>query len=77
MPRPAEASGTGPGAKKHQTIYKICLLGSLTYIEDAGIAIRHSRGMILFYTAGSGDGLEGMTTGAQTRCTQGEYTFLL
>ena len=30
-----------------------------TRIKDAGIAIRHSRGRILFYTAGSGNGLEG------------------
>ena len=33
-----------------------------TRIKDAGIAIRHSRGRILFYTAGSGDGLEGEDT---------------
>ena len=31
-----------------------------TRIKDAGIAIRHSRGRILFYTAGSGNGLEGV-----------------
>ena len=31
-----------------------------TRIKDAGIAIRHSRGGILFYTAGSGNGLEGV-----------------
>ena len=30
-----------------------------TCIKDAGIAIRHSRGRILFYTAGSRNGLEG------------------
>ena len=30
-----------------------------TRIKDAGIAIRHSQGRILFYTAGSGNGLEG------------------
>ena len=29
-----------------------------TRIKDAGIAIRHSRGGILFYTAGSRNGLE-------------------
>ena len=29
-----------------------------THIEDAGIAIRHSRGYILFYTAGSRNELE-------------------
>ena len=29
-----------------------------TRIKDAGIAIRHSRGRILFYTAGSRNGLE-------------------
>ena len=29
-----------------------------TRIKDAGIAIRHLRGRILFYTAGSGNGLE-------------------
>ena len=33
---------------------------SSTRIKDAGIAIRHSRGRILFYTAGSGNGLEGV-----------------
>ena len=31
-----------------------------TRIKDAGIAIRHSRGRILFYTAGSRNGLEGV-----------------
>ena len=31
---------------------------SSTRIKDAGIAIHHSRGRILFYTAGSGTGLE-------------------
>ena len=31
-----------------------------TRIKDAGIAIHHSRGRILFYTAGSGNGLEGV-----------------
>ena len=31
-----------------------------TRIKDAGIAIRHSRGRILFYTAGSRNGLEGL-----------------
>ena len=29
-------------------------------MKDAGIAIRHSRGRILFYPAGSGTGLEGV-----------------
>ena len=38
-----------------------------TRIKDAGIAIRHSRGRILFYTAGSRNGLEGM----ETVCPQG------
>ena len=33
---------------------------SSTRIKDAGIAIRHSRGRILFYTAGSRNGLEGV-----------------
>ena len=32
--------------------------GMSTRIKDAGIAIRHSRGRILFYTAGSRNGLE-------------------
>ena len=32
---------------------------SSTRIKDAGIAIHHSRGRILFYNAGSGNGLEG------------------
>ena len=40
---------------------------SSTRIKDAGIAIRHSRGRILFYTAGSRNGLEGM----ETVCPQG------
>ena len=31
-----------------------------TRIKDAGIAIRHSRGYTFFYTAGSGNGLEGV-----------------
>ena len=33
-------------------------MGFSTRIKDAGIAIRHSRGRILFYTAGSRNGLE-------------------
>ena len=36
------------------------LLGFSTRIKDAGIAIRHSRERILFYTAGSRDGLNGV-----------------
>ena len=32
-------------------------------IKDAGIAIRHSRGRIFFYTAGSGNGLERVVGG--------------
>ena len=35
------------------------LLSLSTRIKDAGIAIRHSQGRILFYTAGSRKGLEG------------------
>ena len=31
-----------------------------TRIKDAGIAIRHSQGRILFYTAGSRNGLKGL-----------------
>ena len=31
-----------------------------TRIKDAGIAVRHSQGRILFYTAGSRNGLEGL-----------------
>ena len=34
-----------------------------TRIKDAGIAIRHSRGRILFYTAGSRNGLKGVDVG--------------
>ena len=34
-----------------------------TRIKDAGIAIRHSRGRILFYTAGSRNGLERVVGG--------------
>ena len=37
-----------------------------TRIKDAGIAIRHSRGGILFYTAGSRNGLKGWTSGLET-----------
>ena len=33
---------------------------SLTRIKDVGIAIRHSRGRILVYTAGSRNGLKGL-----------------
>ena len=33
-----------------------------TRIKDAGIAIRHWRETILFYTAGSRNGLEGVDT---------------
>ena len=40
-----------------------------TCIKDAGIAIRHSRGGILFYTAGSKNGLEGM----EAMCPQGSW----
>ena len=36
------------------------MLESSTRIKDAGIAIRHSRGRILFYTAWSGNALEGV-----------------
>ena len=40
-------------------IIRICrILASSTRIKDAGIAIRHSRREILFYTAGSRNGLE-------------------
>ena len=35
-----------------------------TRIKDAGIATRHSRGRILFYTAGSRNRLEGLPAGA-------------
>ena len=40
-----------------------------TRIKDAGIAVRHSRGRILFYTAGSGDGLEGVARHGYTKLT--------
>ena len=43
------------GADKSWTQYRFS-----TRIKDAGIAIRHSRWRILFYTAGSGNGLEGV-----------------
>ena len=43
---------------------------SSTHIKDAGIAIRNSRGRILFYTAGSGNGLEGVDTVARHRAGQ-------
>ena len=38
-------------------------LPSSTRIKDAGIAIRHSREGILFYTAGSRNGLKGVDPG--------------
>ena len=51
-----------------------------TRIKDAGIAIRHSRERILFYTAGSRNGLERVARGgyAHTKrsCTQEKDTFL-
>ena len=37
-----------------------------TRMKDAGIAIRHSRGWILFYTAGSRKGLERWSVRAHT-----------
>ena len=40
-----------------------CALVLSTRIKDAGIAIRHSRGGILFYTAGSRNGLKGVDIG--------------
>ena len=39
---------------------------SSTRIKDAGVAIRHSRGRILFYTAGSSNELEGIGGGGCT-----------
>ena len=52
-----------------------------TRIKDAGIAIRHSRGRILFYTAGSRNGLEGVdVAGTQTQkrsCTYEKDTFFV
>ena len=40
---------------------------SSTRIKDAGIAIRHSREGILFYTAGSRNGLEGVDSGVTNK----------
>ena len=40
----------------------VLVSGLSTRIKDAGIAIRLSRGRILFYTAGSGNGLEEVDT---------------
>ena len=50
-----------------------------TRIKDAGIAIRHSRGRILFYTAGSRNGLKGVRTGGRghTKEVVPETTMLL
>ena len=52
-----------------------------TRIKDAGIAIRHSRGRILFYTAVSRNWLKGVGIGwHQTQkgsCTQDKYTFFV
>ena len=42
---------------------------SSTRIKDAGMAIRHLRGRILFYTAGSRNALEGM----EVVCPQGSW----
>ena len=39
---------------------KVCCEDPSTRIKDAGMAIRHSQGRILFYTAGSRNGLEGV-----------------
>ena len=44
-------------------------------IKDAGIAIRHSRGRILFYTAGSRNGFEGLTPRAYFNLTT-QHLFL-
>ena len=49
-------------------------------IKDAGIAIRHSRGRILLYTAGSGKGLEGVkqcVRGDKNKWTLQKNIFLL
>ena len=52
-----------------------------TRIKDAGIAIRHSRGRILFYTAGSRNGLEGVDNrGTVTRkgsCLRKRHFFVM
>ena len=47
-------------AKKYNANQFVCPLS--TRIKDAGITICHSRGRILFYTAGSRHGFEGMDT---------------
>ena len=44
----------------HKTVPSCKVVCSSTRIKDAGIANRHSRGYTFFYTAGSGNGLEGV-----------------
>ena len=49
-----------------------------TRIKDAGIAIRHSRGRILFYTAGSRNGLPAMErTSKRKLYVRKIYVFLI
>ena len=45
------------------------LFCSSTRIKDAGIAIRHSRGRILFYTAGSRNELDGVVALCDNKLT--------
>ena len=46
-------------------------------MEDAGIAIRHSRGRKLFYTAGSRNGLEGVEVVCPPKLTLRKRHFFL
>ena len=48
-----------------------------TRIKDAGIAMRHSRGRILFYTAGSRNGLEGVGGRGPKKLTPRERHFFV
>ena len=48
-----------------------------TCIKDAGIAIRHSRGGILFYTASSRNELEGVVALWANKLTLGKRDFLV
>ena len=51
-----------PSNREGQANGSVIPRNSSARIKDAGIAIRYSRGRILFYTAGSGNGLEGVDT---------------
>ena len=57
------SSTAAPWRKSRKGVLVADLLS--TRIEDVGIAIRHLRGRILFYNAGSRNGLKGVGTGGR------------